>query len=162
MRWAPALLALAVSLSLAADSPVLQEDKKNEVKQEPSIKALGLPYKEGTVWSLVFIKTEAGMTNEYLETVAKGWRLLVEDMKNEGLIVSYKVFLGSATNKNDWNVMLLIEYKNMAALDGLEEKIQKIAEKVLGDKATIKEGYLQRNKLREIHGEKIVRELILK
>jgi hypothetical protein len=162
MRWAHALLALAVSLSLAADSPVSQEGKKNGAKQEPSIKALGLPYKEGSVWSLVFIRTEAGMTSEYLETVAKGWKILVEEMKNEGLILSYKVFLGSATNKNDWDVMLLIEYKNMAVLDGLEEKIQKIADKVLGGAVKIKEDFLARDKLREVHGEKIVRELILK
>jgi hypothetical protein len=162
MRRSYALVALAVSLLIAADSPVSEAAKKNGEEQDPAIKRAGLPYKEGSVYSLVFVRTKPGTTNEYLRSAATGWRNLVEDMKKEGLILSYKVFVGSAANKEDWDVMLLVEYKNMAALDGLEEKIQALAAKSLGPEDMVKAGYIKRNETREVLGEKVVREVILK
>ena len=75
----------------------------------------GLPYTEGSVWSVGFVKTKPGMGKEYLKNLAANWRAMNEAAKKEGLVISYKVLQGAAANPEDWDIMLLIEYKNMAA-----------------------------------------------
>jgi hypothetical protein len=152
---------LAVCFLLAADSPQDKQDKKDPDK---SIKedVAGLPYSEGTVSSLSFVRTRPGLTNDYLKNLAANWRKVCEEAKKEGLILSYKVYLGTAANKDDWDVMLQLEYKNMAAMDGMDEKFEAIYAKIMGPQDKQREGSLKRNDLREILGEKIVREVILK
>jgi hypothetical protein len=161
MKWAHALVALAVSLSLTADSPLSKAEDQNAGKQDQGKQAGALAYKEGTVFSLVFVRTKPGGTDEYLSTVASGWKQVVEEMKRQKLILSYRVFRGGAANKDDWDVMLLIEYENMAALDGIDEKVQAIMSKVLRGPDVGKLGYAKRSELRDVLGEKVVRELIL-
>jgi len=121
-----------------------------------------LPYKEGTVWEISFIRTKPGMQNDYLENLAAIWRNSAEEAKKQGLILSYKTFLGYAANKDDWNIMGMLEYKNMAVLDGAAEKWEAIYAKVIGSQEQQKVGITKRSEMREILGDKIVREIILK
>jgi hypothetical protein len=59
-------------------------------------------------------------------------------------------------------VVLLIEYKNMAALDGMDEKMEAIGAKLLGSEDQRHVGAVKRNDIREIVGTKLVREISLK
>ena len=77
------------------------------------------PYKEGTVWSVSLIKVKPGMLDVYLRDLGSARKKLMEEAKKQGLIVSEKMFIGSASNREDWDVMFMVEYKNWAALDGL-------------------------------------------
>jgi hypothetical protein len=121
-----------------------------------------MPYTEGGVYALTFIRTRPGLTRDYLKNLAAVYRKVMDDAKGQGLILSYKVFLAPAANRADWDVMTMIEYKNMAALDGLEEKWESIYSKVIGNQQEQRAGSQQRGKVRDILGEKIVREIILK
>jgi hypothetical protein len=121
-----------------------------------------LPYNEGTVWSIIFIRTKPGMTNEYFRNFTSNLRGEYEEGKKQGLILSYKLLLGNAANKDDWNLLLMVEYKNMAALDGIEEKWADIDTKIIGSQEQQKAGYTERSEMRETFGTKIVREIILK
>ncbi len=85
-----------------------------------------------------------------------------EEAKKEGLILSYKILSGPAANKDDWDLLLMVEYKNLAALDGVAEKFQALQRKLIGPEEQQKAGYAKRSELREILGDKTVRELILK
>ena len=58
--------------------------------------------------------------------------------------------------------MLIIEYKNMAALDGLEEKLRDVAEKAVGPSEKQEDRSKERGKIREVLGTKLVRQLKLK
>jgi hypothetical protein len=78
------------------------------------------------------------------------------------LILSYDVGTSPAANKEDWDIVLLEEYKNMAALDGLEEKLREVAEKVAGSSEKQEERAKERGKIREVLGSKLVRQLKLK
>jgi hypothetical protein len=102
------------------------------------------------------------MTNEYLRHFANNLRGEYEEGKKQGLILSYKLLLGNAANKEDWNLLLMVEYKNMAALDGIEEKWEAIDAKIIGSQDQRKAGYTTRSEMRETFGTKIVREIILK
>ena len=137
--------ALLLSLSLPAQSA-----------------AQGLPYTEGSVWSVGFVKTVPGMTNDYYKNLADNWMKMNEAAKKEGLVLSYKVLYGPAANTEDWDVMLMIEYKNMAAMDGMAEKMEALSGKLLGSQDTRRVGAVKRNEIREILGGKLVREIILK
>jgi hypothetical protein len=121
-----------------------------------------LPYNEGTVWEVSFIRTTTGMNNEYLRNLAANWRQNCEEAKKQGLIISYKIFSGYAANQEDWDLMLMIEYKNMAALDGADEKWESISTKMIGSQEVQKVGYTKRAEMREIFSSKIVREIVLK
>jgi hypothetical protein len=156
MRPLHAVVVLAICLSLAAESPQIGAG------QRKSDNSKGLPYTEGTVCSLTFVRTKSGMTNDYIRHLAGDWRKLADEMKKDGLIVSYKIFLGTPANKEDWDLMIMYEHKNMAALDGMDEKVHALAARVLGTEEKIKEGYVKRIEIREVLGEKIVREVILK
>jgi hypothetical protein len=124
--------------------------------------AQGLPYTEGSVWSIGFVKTVPGMTNDYYKNLADNWMKMNEAAKKEGLVLSYKVLYGPAANTEDWDIMLMIEYKNMAAMDGMAEKMEALSGKLLGSQDTRRVGAVKRNEIREILGGKLVREIILK
>jgi hypothetical protein len=124
--------------------------------------AQGLPYTEGSVWSIGFVKTVPGMTNDYYKNLADNWMKMNEAAKKEGLVLSYKVLYGPAANTEDWDIMLMIEYKNMAAMDGMAEKMEALSGKLLGSQDTRRTGAVKRNEIREILGGKLVREIILK
>ena len=124
--------------------------------------AQGLPYTEGSVWSIGFVKTVPGMTNDYYKNLADNWMKMNEAAKKEGLVLSYKVLYGPAANTEDWDIMLMIEYKNMAAMDGMAEKMEALSGKLQGSQDTRRVGAVKRNEIREILGGKLVREIILK
>jgi hypothetical protein len=124
--------------------------------------AQGLPYTEGSVWSVGFVKTKPGMTNDYYKNLAENWQKTNEAAKKEGLVLSYKILSGPAANTEDWDVMLLVEYKNLAALDGMAEKMEALSARMMGSQDQRKVGAIKRNEIRDYLGAKLVREIILK
>lgn len=76
-----------------------------------------VPYDQGTVWSLSFIRTGTNSTDDYLKGIKNTWEANMKEAVNEGLIKSYKILLGQAANQEDYNVILMIEFENMASLD---------------------------------------------
>jgi hypothetical protein len=162
MRWSQALALFAVSLSLTSDGGRSEAGRQEGKQGQAETQLEGLPYREGTVFSLVFVRTKPGLTHEYLKTAATGWRRVAEQLKKDGLILSYKVFLGSAANKDDWDVMLMLEFKDMAALEGIDGKIQALFRKIIGPEHQVEAGYVKRAEMRDVLGQKVVREVILK
>lgn len=120
------------------------------------------PYTEGPVVNLTFVKVKAGGFDQYMKFLATDWKAFMESCKKEGLLTSYRVISGSAVNRDDWDLMLVAEYKNMAALDGLEAKMRPLLEKQAGSASKAEEQAGKRGEIREIVGEKLTRELILK
>ena len=124
--------------------------------------AQDLPYKEGTVWDIAFVSTKPGMKNDYLKSLAANWRRIHEEAKKQGLILSYRILSGAAANEKDWDVMLMTEYKDMAALDGFEEKWGALQSRIFGSQQDVTTIYTKQGEMRKILGEKTVREVILK
>lgn len=120
------------------------------------------PYTEGTVWQITTVHTKPGMDDEYLKGLAKGLKAILDEEKKQGLIVSYKILLGEASTPGDFNIVNMVEYKNMAALDNLREKTDPIGAKIIGGEQQQREGALKRADLREIIGNKTMREITLK
>jgi hypothetical protein len=120
------------------------------------------PYTEGSVWQITMVHAKPGMGDDYMKGLAKNFKAILEEEKKQGLVVSYKVLLGDASTPGDFNILNMVEYKNMAALDNLREKTDPIATKITGGEQQIREGALKRAELREIVGSKLMREITLK
>lgn len=120
------------------------------------------PYTEGPVLDMTYVKIKAGGFDQYMKFLSTDWKALNEALKKDGTILSYKIVSSNSLNRDDWDLMLVIEYKNMAAFDGLDAKTRVLMEKMAGSMAKADEAATQRGEVREILGEKIGRELILK
>ena len=122
------------------------------------------PYIEGSVWQISFIKIKPGMDDDYLKTLKNSWQALVDEGKNDGYVLSSKILYGEASNPEDFAVILMFEVRNMAALDGFRAKEDAALQKVFGanvDQAT-KSLAAKRVEMREIYGDKLMREITLK
>ncbi len=121
-----------------------------------------VPYTEGTVWDLTFVRVNPGMEDDYLNNLRANWKRTGDEAKRQGLVLSHKVISTQAANRDDWGLLLMVEYKNMAALDGLRQKFEPIAAKLIGPQTERRTRAVQRNEIREIVGGKLGRELILR
>ena len=124
--------------------------------------ATGVPYSEHSVWDITLVKTKAGMDDDYLRSIAQTVKGTMEEEKKQGLIMDYKELIGDSANREDFNILLMVEYKNMAAFDGLREKTDPIMAKVLGSQDAQRQLAVKRLDVREILGTKTMREVILK
>src|ERR1700738_785839 len=73
------------------------------------------PYTEGPVWAITMVKTKYGMTDDYLKGLAKTFKGTLDEAKKQNLIVDYKILIGDAANAQDYDILLMVESKNMAA-----------------------------------------------
>jgi len=120
------------------------------------------PYTEGAVWDITMVKTKPGLDDDYLKSIAQTFKGVMEEQKKQGIIMDYKVLLGDSADRNDFNILLMIEYKIMAAFDGLREKTDPIMSKIMGSEDAQRQLAVKRLDVREILGNKTMREVTLK
>jgi hypothetical protein len=116
-------------------------------------------FKDGTVWTVSLIKSTTNMGEDYLTNLKTTWVAVHDEAVKQGLILSYKVFSGPSSNPDDWDIMLLTEYKNLASMEGQEDKWDAIMKKVVGDDTAVKKLSESRVSMRTIYGEKVMREI---
>jgi hypothetical protein len=119
------------------------------------------PYHDGSVWSIGFIRMKAGMEPAYLNYLATEWKREQEAMKSEGIILSYKVISVEAHTPAEWNLMLMTEYKSLAAMEANAEKADALGQKLFGGDQKMMQGYRDRLEIREVLGDRLGREVIL-
>jgi hypothetical protein len=136
------------ALSIGAISPVFADDSKS--------------YTEGPVSEVTSVRTKPGMFDAYMKWMDTTGKQLREDEKKAGLIVDYAVFATRPRTPGDPDIYLVITYKNMAALDGLEDRIEPIMRKIWSTRDAANKANVERESLREILGSQIIRQLNLK
>ena len=119
------------------------------------------PYRDGSVWNIAFIKVKPGMDVAYLTYLSGSWKAEQDAAKKEGLILSYKVLTTEAHGATDFNLLLMTEYKNLAAMEAGQEKFDTLVQKVIGDDQKQMQGYKDRLEIREVLGSRLAREIIL-
>ncbi|MDB5228321.1 MAG: hypothetical protein JWN78_2514 [Bacteroidota bacterium] len=120
------------------------------------------PFKDGTVWQLSFIKSKPNMGEEYLKGLSATWKKVHDEAIKQGLLVSYKILSGEASNPGDWDILLMEEFKNMAAMEGQDAKWDAIMTSVVGNQDQQKALSMKRVEIRDIYGGKMMRELVYK
>ena len=128
----------------------------------PCVAQSDAPYTEGPVWTVTMVKTKTGMTDEYLKELAKTLKGTLEEAKKQNLVLDYKILLGNPATPQDFNILIMVESKNMAAQDNTREKFDPIARKVVGTTDQQQAIQVKRLDIREILGTKLMREITLK
>jgi hypothetical protein len=143
------LSTLAVTtLSMGAISSALADDSKS--------------YTEGVVMEVTSVRTKPGMFDAYMKWMATTGKQLREDEKKAGIILDYAVYSVTPRSPQDPNVYLTITYKNMAALDGLEDRVEPFTKKIWASRDAAAKASADRESLREIIGTELIRKLELK
>jgi hypothetical protein len=138
----------ATTLSMSAISSALADDSKS--------------YTEGTVMEVTSIRTKPGMFDAYMKWLDTTGKQLREDEKKAGIILDYAVYQVTPRSPQDPNVYLTITYKNMAALDGLEDRVEPFTKKIWASRDAAAKASADRESLREVIGTQLVRKLELK
>ena len=108
------------------------------------------PYHNGSVWTIAFIRIKPGMDTAYMNYLAGSWKAEQEAQKKDGNILSYKVLSAEGHTPGEFNLMLMTEYKNLATMEGNEDKSEAVAQKVVGNDEKQMQGYKERLEIREV------------
>jgi hypothetical protein len=118
-------------------------------------------YSEGPVTLVQEIGVEYGHFEEYIDWLNSTWKPTMEATKKAGIIIDYKVFSSTPPSPDHPDIILLITYKNMAALDrGVAE--EEVAKKVICSTECQNKARVGRNEYRKVLRREYIRELILK
>jgi len=120
------------------------------------------PFHDGPVWDITFVKAKPGVGLKYMEYLATEWKTEQEALKKAGLILNYMVIETESHSPDDFDLMLMTEFKDLATMEADQDKREAVAFKALSlnDKKMI-EGYQERASWREIVGSRLAREIIL-
>jgi hypothetical protein len=121
-----------------------------------------LPYKEGTVTQVSSIKIKEGHFLDYWTFLSTSWRQEMEAAKKQGIVVSYTIFQANPKTPQEPDLYLVVEYPNLAALDGIDEKMGAIDKKIWGSLKQASQSDSGRDSIRTVLGSELVRELKFK
>jgi hypothetical protein len=87
---------------------------------------------------------------------------IYEEEKKQRVVLDYKILLGDSSSQHDYNILIMVQYPNMAAFDGLRAKTDPIIAKAVGSEDQRRQMAVKRLDIREILGTKTMREITLK
>jgi hypothetical protein len=119
-------------------------------------------YTEGTVTTVTSIRTKPGMFDAYMKWLDTTGKQLREDEKKTGVILEYSVYSVMPRSPHDPDLYLTVTYKNMAALDGLDDREEPLTKKIWATRDASAKAAVDRESLREILGTQLIRRLDLK
>lgn len=122
-----------------------------------------MPFTNGPLWQVQFIQTKPGMQPLYAKNLSEGWIKIMRALKDEGVIMDFKVLAAEPASEHDWDLMLMYELKNYAVLDDLDKKMEASEKKLFGGSTeTQHTNAISRNDLRVLQGGKLAQELEFK
>lgn len=119
-------------------------------------------FDEGPVSVVSRIRTEPGHFDDYMAWLQGTWKKSVEAQKAAGIIIGYRVYLTRPQTPNDADVILVMTYKNLGAMDGLSDRVEAVVTPILGSRADAAKANAERGKIRTVLGSEVIREAILK
>jgi hypothetical protein len=108
------------------------------------------------------IRTEFGRFDDYMKYLDTTWKLEQEAGIKAGFILSYEVLGVEPRGPEDADILLVVTYKNWAALDGALAKGDAIDKQVEGSLAKANQGAVDRSKIRRVLGSSTMQVLNLK
>lgn len=125
--------------------------------------AQGAPrvYENGSVWQVSYIETKPGKFDDYLAYLNTAWRASNEAGMKTGDILSYKIMAVNSTRDNEPNLILMIEYKNMAVFDASQAEQDKRMAQIWGTQEKEAQSLVARENMRIQRGSVLTRELKL-
>ena len=122
----------------------------------------GRNYTDGPVVNVSAIRTVDGHFDDYMQWLATTWKKQEEASKKAGLITAYRVIVIEARGPNEPDILLVTEFKNWAALDGLGRKFDQISAQIEGSVEKAAQSEADRAKIRTVLGSRTEQEALLK
>jgi hypothetical protein len=119
-------------------------------------------YTDGPVINISYIKIKPGMFDAYMNYLQTTYKQVMEEQKKEGLVLDYGIYQAFARSPKDADLYLTTTFKNWAAFDGLTDKTDAITRKVWGSLQKADTAAIDRETMRELLGQEVVQQLILK
>ena len=123
---------------------------------------------KGSVFEVRMVKTTAHSQEDYLQRLNAFYLPVMRKAQEQGLIKSFKVLAGTASNDDDFDVMLLVEHAGMgfydtdAARDAKWDTIEKEMVAAMGGADKRKAFTTGLDEIRRYQGEKYMREVTVK
>lgn len=146
MRYLPRVM-LVAALSLAAAAPAAAQTAQRT-------------YDNGPVWTVGYVETKPGMFDDYMAYLAGPWKVLQEAGRKRGDILDYHVLAVDSPREHESDVILLIEYKNMAVFDRALGDLDKDMTSAFGSSVAGNKAAVKREDIRVLHGGVTARELV--
>src|ERR1700693_688430 len=101
------------------------------------------------VWALELVKVKPGMFAAAMGYLDDNWIRLRAEAKRQGAVLSYNraaaespaLFPADGPSNNDWDILLMTEYKNQAAYDGREKLFDSILKRLPNKTSEVIKGY---------------------
>ena len=151
---AGAVVALVVLLCVSFHTQGAAQKDKNGFLE-------GRSYKDGSVWVLTFIRTHSGQDIDYLNALSDVWLKQMETLKKEGVLLSFKALQTNAARVEDYNILLMLEYKDIRSWEENADK-QAVILQTIAKQNPASWQVLQDNKVREFFGNNMGREIVFK
>ena len=119
-------------------------------------------YTEGPVVNVSKIRTMDGHFDDYMNWLSTVWKAQNEAAKKMGDVLSYAIYTVEARSPQDPDLLLVVTYKNWAALDGALAKNDAISKMTEGSLAAANKSFAERGKIRTVLGSETMQELTLK
>jgi hypothetical protein len=74
-------------------------------------------YEEGPVWQIMTFRTAPGKTEMHLKNIATAWEHQLKLAVKKDVLVDYKVLTKWSSSPDDWNIMVIEIFPNMASYD---------------------------------------------
>ncbi len=74
-------------------------------------------YDEGPVWQIMTFRTAPGKTEIYLKNIAMVWEHQLRLAVEKNVLLDYKVLTKWSSSPDDWNVMVVEIFPDMASYD---------------------------------------------
>ena len=120
------------------------------------------PYSEGGVVNVARVRTLDGHFDDYMQYLDTTWKQNQEAAKKAGYILSYEVMTVEPRSADDADLILIVRYKNWAALDGALAKGDEITKQVEGSVMAANHSMADRDKIRRRLGSTTMQVLNLK
>ena len=122
----------------------------------------GRDWNDGAVVNSAYIRTVDGHFNDYMHWLATTYKKQQEAAKAAGIITNWRVLVVEARSTQDPDIILVTEFKNWAALDHLNGKLEQVSAKVEGSVEAADKSEVDRGKIRTVLGSRTSQEAILK
>ena len=122
----------------------------------------GRDYNDGQVTNVASSRTVDGHFDDYMHWLATGYKKQQEAAKKAGLITAWRVVVVEPRGPNEPDILLVTEYKNWAALDGLGSKFDGVLTQTEGSVDKANQSEAERAKIRTVLGSRTQQEALLK
>ena len=116
------------------------------------------PYVEGAVINVSSLRTQPGQFDNYISYLATTYRKIMDEAKAQGIILDYSFYSAQPRSPDDPDLYIVTVYPNYAALDGLDQRMEAISNKVFGSSSGAASAAVDREKLRKALGSETMRE----